>query len=423
MTKQTGKLLSIEAKPQAITGRVSLGGSKSIANRALIIQALCKVPFEIKNLSDSKDTVTLQNLLQQKEGDLNTGHAGTCFRFMTSYLSTQAGTQILTGSERMKQRPIGPLVNALNDLGANISYLENPGYPPLKIESPKTEWKNKVNIDGTMSSQFITSLLLIAPTLPNGLNINILGDLVSVPYVEMTLKMMKYFGIESNWDGNMIIIKAQEYQPKEFTVEADWSSASYLYSLVALNEDSKIEIDGLFEESLQGDSEIQHFSNKLGVKSTWIGDRLVIENKGSFEPIFEYNFIRQPDLAQSIACICAAKNITGLFSGLQTLFIKETDRVKALQDELSKVNVAMSKLPAAYKGNTSEDYYLIEGKYEQPSAYFKTYQDHRMAMAFSSFATRSDIVIEEPDVVVKSFPSYWEVLKDLGFSMQEKTQA
>ena len=164
MTKQTGKLLSIEAKPQAITGRVSLGGSKSIANRALIIQALCKVPFEIKNLSDSKDTVTLQNLLQQKEGDLNTGHAGTCFRFMTSYLSTQAGTQILTGSERMKQRPIGPLVNALNDLGANISYLENPGYPPLKIESPKTEWKNKVNIDGTMSSQFITCLLYTSPS-------------------------------------------------------------------------------------------------------------------------------------------------------------------------------------------------------------------------------------------------------------------
>lgn len=405
--------------PHAIKGKVSLGGSKSIANRALIIQALCKEEFEIKNLSDSKDTETLQKLLQQKEGDLNTGHAGTCFRFMTSYLSNKEGTQILTGSDRMKQRPIAPLVNALNDLGANISYLEKPGYPPLKIESPKEIWKDKVNIDGTMSSQFITSLLLIAPTLPKGLHINILGDLVSVPYVEMTLKMMNYFGIETRWEGNQIFIERQEYKAKEFTVEADWSSASYLYTLVALNEGSKIEVDGLFEQSLQGDSEIQNFCTDLGVSSSWENERLILENSGSYESIFEYNFIRQPDLAQSIACICAAKNIKGLFSGLQTLFIKETNRVKALQDELAKVNVSMVKLPSKFKGNNSEDYYLIEGEYQHPTLSFKTYEDHRMAMAFSSFATRSDIKIEEPDVVVKSFPKYWAVLKALGFNMME----
>lgn len=419
MTKQS-TTLSIEAMPHAITGKIKLGGSKSIANRALIIQALCKDDFEIKNLSDSKDTITLQNLLKQNEGELSAGHAGTCFRFMTSYLARKEGTQILTGSERMKQRPIAPLVNALNDLGANISYLEKQGYPPLKIESPNAEWKNKVNIDGTMSSQFITSLLLIAPTLSNGLNINIMGDLVSVPYVEMTLKMMNYFGIDYEWEGSMIKIASQDYVAKEFTVEADWSSASYLYSLVAINEGSKIEIDGLFETSLQGDSEIQKFAKPLGVISSWKDNKLTIEHNPNFEEVFEYNFIRQPDLAQSIACICAVKNIKGLFSGLQTLFIKETDRVKALKDELAKVNVSMSKLPSRFKGNTSEDYYMIDGSYEDPKTSFKTYQDHRMAMAFAALATRSDIVIEEPDVVVKSFPTYWSVLESLGFKIKRE---
>jgi len=419
LTKPTGKKISIEAMPNAIIGEIHLGGSKSIANRALIIQALCNEPFEIKNLSDSKDTSTLKSLLQQSEGPLNCGHAGTCFRFMTAYLAIQEGEQILTGSDRMKQRPIAPLVNALNDLGADISYLENQGYPPLKILSPKSEWKNKVNIDGTMSSQFITALLLIAPSLPNGLSINIVGELVSIPYVEMTLKMLNYFGIETSWEGQQITIAPQKYQARDFTVEADWSSASYLYNFVALNPESKVTINGLFKESLQGDSEIQRFATPLGVKSTWQDGKLIIENTPEYEKVFEYDFIRQPDLAQSIACICAAKNINGLFSGLQTLFIKETDRVKALQNELSKVNVSMSKLPRKFKPESDDDYYLIEGKYEDPKASFKTYQDHRMAMAFSSFATRSKIVVEEPDVVVKSFPRFWEEMEKMGFIIKE----
>lgn len=417
MTKPTGKKISIEAMPHAIKGEIELGGSKSIANRALIIQALCQDKFEIKNLSDSKDTVTLNKLLQQESGDLNSGHAGTCFRFMTAYLATKSGDQILTGSDRMKQRPIAPLVNALNDLGANISYLENPGYPPLKIASPKTTWKNRVSIDGTMSSQFISALLLIAPTLPDGLTINIIGDLVSTPYVEMTLKMMNYFGIKYTWDAQMISIDHQPYLGKEFTVEADWSSASYLYNFVAINPDSKIIINGLFQDSLQGDSAIQHFATNLGVKSSWSNKKLTIENTPEYDEVFEYDFIKQPDLAQSIACICATKNIKGLFSGLKTLFIKETDRVKALQDELAKVNVFMNKLPAKMNANIDDDFYLIEGTYKHPKESFKTYQDHRMAMAFASLATKSEIVIEEPDVVVKSFPKYWDEMKKLGFKI------
>ncbi len=419
MTKPTGRKISIEAMPHAVKGEIQLGGSKSIANRALIIQALCNESFDINNLSDSKDTVTLNNLLKQESGDLNCGHAGTCFRFMTAYLATKEGEHILTGSDRMKQRPIAPLVNALNDLGANISYLENQGYPPLKIGSPKSEWKDNVSIDGTMSSQFITALLLISPTLPNGLKINIVGNLVSIPYVEMTLKMMEYFGIQSSWEGQNISIKKQNYQAKPFTVEADWSSASYLYNFVALNPDSKITINGLFEKSLQGDSEIQNFATPLGVKSTWTNGKLVIENTPDHEEVFEYNFIRQPDLAQSIACICAAKNIIGVFTGLQTLFIKETDRVKALQNELAKVNIAMSRIPKSLNNNGQGDSYVIEGNYQDPTSEFKTYQDHRMAMAFASFATRSNIIIEEPDVVIKSFPRYWEEMNNLGFSIKD----
>lgn len=419
MSETNKDLINIEVNPKAIIGTVELGGSKSIANRALIIQALCKEPFEIKKLSDSKDTKTLQQLLEGNQEILDTGHAGTCFRFMTAYLATKEGQQVLTGSDRMKERPIAPLVNALNHLGADINYLEKEGYPPLQINGVSKNWKNTVSIDGTMSSQFITALMLIAPTIPDGLTINIIGDLVSVPYVEMTLKMMKYFGVDSEWENQCITIPAQEYIAKDFLVEADWSSASYLYNLVALNEGSEVQIKGLFPNSLQGDSEIQKFATSLGVKSEWNENVLHLKHHPNHKEVFEYNFIRQPDLAQSIACICAGKGIKGLFNGLQTLFIKETNRVKALQDELIKVNVFMSKLPAKFNAGTDDDYYLIEGEYEHPNKPFETYKDHRMAMAFACFSTRSNIQIKDPTVVVKSFPTFWKVLEDLGFQISE----
>ncbi len=419
LSKTEKEFVFLKANPNPITGKVKLGGSKSISNRVQIIRALCPDDFEIKNLSESKDGLTLKRLLQQDPKEVyDTGHAGTCFRFMTAFLSTKKGTHTLSGSQRMKERPIGPLVTALNSIGANIKYLEKDGFPPLEISSPKDQWKNQVEIDGSMSSQFITALLLIAPTLPEGLTINITGNLVSVPYLKMTLRLLEYFKIESQWSGNSISIKPQEYVAKDFQVEGDWSSASYLYNLVAFNEDSEIEIVGLFEDSLQGDSEIQNFAKTLGVTSTWKNGNLYLSHNKDYKDLFEYNFIEQPDLAQTIACLCAGKNIQGLFNGLQTLFIKETDRVAALTNELKKFGVYLTKLPQKITRLDSDDFFLIEGKLQASDSPISTYQDHRMAMAFATLATKIDLVIEDPKVVVKSFPEYWEVLEQLGFELK-----
>ena len=419
LNKTEKELVYLKANPKPITGQVRLGGSKSISNRVQIIRALATEEFEIKNLSDSKDSQTLKRLLIQDSSEAyDAGHAGTCFRFMTAYLATKPGTHTLTGSQRMKERPIGPLVNALNSIGANISYLEKDGYPPLEISSPKESWDNQVEIDGSMSSQFISALLLIAPSLPKGLTINIVRDLVSVPYIKMTLRLLEYFGVKHNWLGNSITIAPQAYIAKDFQVEGDWSSASYLYNLVAFNPDSKIEIQGLFKESLQGDSEIQNFAKNLGVNSIWENGNLHLSHNKEFRDLFEYDFIEQPDLAQTIACLCAGKNIQAIFNGLQTLFIKETDRVAALTNELLKMGVYLSKLPQKFTKDESDDYFLIEGSLKASDTPIHTYQDHRMAMAFATLATKVDLIIENPKVVVKSFPEYWEVLKKLGFEIE-----
>lgn len=416
-TKYRFAHLSVNSK--SIVGKVSLGGSKSISNRVQIIRALTETNFEIKNLSDSKDSLTLQRLLTQDSDQIyDTGHAGTCFRFMTAYLATKQGTQILSGSNRMKERPIGPLADALNSIGAQIEYMEKEGFPPLKISAPKNEWAKEVEIDGSMSSQFISALLLIAPALPNGITVKIIGKLVSIPYVKMTLKLLQYFGVESEWVENNIRIAPQKYAAKEFQVEADWSSASYLYNLVALNPGSEIEIEGLFEESLQGDSAIQKMTEKLGVQSNWKNGKLSIKHNEENIELFEYNFIEQPDLAQTIACLCAGKNIQAIFNGLQTLFIKETDRVGALTAELQKCGVFVSKLPEKYTKDASDDYYMFEGSLTTTDQPIKTYQDHRMAMAFATLATKIDLTIEDPYVVVKSFPDFWEVLSQLGFTIK-----
>lgn len=417
---QTEKeIVYLKANPKPVVGKVKLGGSKSISNRVQIIRALCSDDFNIKNLSDSKDSRTLERLLKQEPSEVyDAGHAGTCFRFMTAFLSTKKGKHTLSGSERMKERPIGPLVSALNSIGANIKYLEKEGFPPLEISSPEDQWKNQVEIDGSMSSQFITALLLIAPTLPEGLIINIMGKLVSVPYVKMTLRLLEYFGVKSEWDGNRIMIAPQNYLARDFQVEGDWSSASYLYNLVALNPDSEIEIEGLFQESLQGDSAIQHFAVQLGVNSTWNNGRLFLNHNKEFKDLFEYNFIEQPDLAQTIACLCAGKNIQAIFNGLQTLFIKETDRVAALTNELGKLGVYLSKLPQKFTKDSTDDYFLIEGTLTSSDTPILTYEDHRMAMAFATLATKVDLVIEDPMVVVKSFPDFWEVLEQLGFTVR-----
>lgn len=388
-----------------------------MANRALIIRALCTDYFDIHNLSSSQDTVTLDGLLKSKDQTLDAGHAGTTFRFMTAYLALQSDVQILTGSDRMKERPIGELVTALVSIGAQIEYLEKEGYPPLKIHPPSGTWNKEVEIQGDISSQFISALLMIAPNLEHGLTIHIKGELVSRPYLEMTLKMMEYFGVKHEWKEQSIVIEKQDYKARDFHVEADWSSASYLYSLVALNRDSKLEVHGLSSDSMQGDSAIQDMSKNIGVISEFKNGVLMLTHNPNSTEIFEYNFEKQPDLAQTIACICAAKNIKTLFSGLKTLKIKETDRIQALKNELSKVEIYLTQMPSRFT-KSEEEFYMQEGDYKDPEIAFETYKDHRMALAFSCFGCKSDIEIENPEVVKKSYVDYWKDLAELGFELE-----
>ncbi len=392
-----------------IQGEITLPGSKSIANRSLIIRSLCEENFEIENLSSAKDTQTLIELLASKEETLDAGPAGTTFRFMTAYLSLQEGTRVLTGSERMKQRPIGVLVDALRELGADIEYMENEGFPPLKIHSPKSLGQvSEISMAADISSQYISALLMIAPTLPKGLHINFQGEPVSLPYIRMTLRMMEYFGIQYQEQENSIQIFPGKYKARSFKVEADWSAASYYFSLAALADEADIQVNGLFEESHQGDSVITEIGKHFGLHTSFNEKGILItKQKTELHSHFTWDFTECPDIAQTVAVMCAGLGISGEFSGLKTLRIKETDRISALRIELAKINVEVIEL-----GNEGMK---IQGEAKVDAPCFSTYEDHRMAMAFAPLALMGQIEIEEPGVVVKSYPEYWEDLERLGF--------
>ena len=409
------------SKPnKTIKGNIRLDGSKSISNRALIINALCEDDFALNHLSTSNDTLTLQKLLANV-GDnvtLDAGAAGTTFRFMTAYLSMQAGTQILTGTERMKERPIGVLVDALRELGAHIDYLENEGYPPLKIHAPSPISTNKLSIPADISSQYISALLMLAPSLPEGLELTLTGNIVSRSYIEITTSMLAYFEVESIWEENTIKVAPQKYQAKDLLIEADWSAASYHYALAILADDLDLQLDGLFQESKQGDSAIVKMAERFGVKSEFNETGVQLTKSGrEMRPMFEWDFILSPDIVQTLAVICGATGVNGLFTGLQTLSIKETDRIAALQAELGKTQVWLSKLPPRFsKKHPEKIYYMIEGNAKvEETPRFPTYEDHRMAMAFAPLAMLGAIEIEEPEVVGKSYPKFWEDMETLGF--------
>lgn len=420
------------SKPnRRIVGEITLDGSKSISNRILIIHALCQDKFNIHKISTSKDTQTLTALLNQKDGDIfDAGAAGTTFRFMTAYLAFQEGTQILTGSERMKQRPIGKLVNALRSLGCNIEYLENEGYPPLRINAPDTLSTNELCIAADTSSQYITALLLLAPTLPSGLRLTLEGKIVSLPYIQMTLSLMQYFGVQHSWSDNTIIVESQPYIAKDITVEADWSAASYYYALAAFADELDLKLNGLFKDSLQGDSVAVELGFHFGIDTTYNyptidktggGIHLTKTNAPPTE-MLEWDFVKCPDIAQTFAVMCAGTGVQGLFTGLETLFIKETDRVAALKNELTKVGVSFVKLPAKFSQKSQKQYFLIEGQAQWDKIpLFPTYEDHRMAMSFAPLAMLNTIKIEDPSVVSKSYPMFWEDLKKLGFDIVEIT--
>ena len=414
-------IYTISKKDKNVKGVIELESSKSISNRVLIINKLCKEKFNIKRLSGAKDTQTLLRLLSQKENTFDAGHAGTTFRFMTAFLATQEGEQILTGSERMQQRPIGDLVSALNSLGADIHYLKNEGYPPLQINTPKAFGENnELSISASVSSQFITALLLIAPTLPKGLILTLEGNIVSRSYIEMTLALMQNFGISHTWEGNTISILPQEYKAKDFTVESDWSAASYYFSIAAFADDLDLQLIGLQENSLQGDSVITEMIQQFGVQTTFTENGLRLTKSEEKTALFEWDFILCPDIAQTLAVACAGTGITGLFSGLETLRVKETDRILALKNELTKVNTRFYALPKRFSQKTSIEYFMTEEKANWSDApVFATYEDHRMAMAFAPLAMFAPVKIEHPNVVEKSYPTFWNDLEKLGFEIEK----
>lgn len=406
-----------------LKGRIHVSGSKSISNRVLILNALAESgnpqgsAYNISNLSTSDDTQTLVRLLAATESNvelLDAHHAGTTFRFMTAYLSLQTGAQTLTGSSRMQERPIGPLVSALRDLGADIEYVHKEGYPPLRIKAFKTQKSQKISIRSDVSSQFISALCMIGPVLKKGIELQLEGELVSRPYLEMTLELIRRYGVESTFQENKIIIRPQKYVPRDFKVESDWSSASYFFLLAAIAPESKIELTSYFSDSLQGDKTIMTLAESFGVKSQLQDGVLNISSGKKNNRDLAFDFIKQPDLAQTIAVMAAAQNISFYYKGLRTLHLKETDRVAALAAELGKVGVWLEEL----QGGFGSWDYKQSGKLKIEAPVFETYQDHRMALSLAPLGYISPVEIKNPKVVEKSFPDYWKDLETLGFRLE-----
>jgi len=398
------------------SGEFALPRSKSLSNRALIIQALLGEPsVEPFTEAEPEDVLTLHKLLRQIEdgATLDCGPAGTTFRFLTAYLITVEGTQILSGSARMLQRPIEPLVNALRQIGARIDYLGEAGFAPLSIGHISPSHSNSITIPGDVSSQFISALMLIGPSLDHGLRIEWTGSLVSRPYLDMTASLMRQYGAEIDIDDPHIEVHPAPYRKVNYHAEADWSAASYAAAWVALAEPgTQVVCKGLRQNSIQGDSGLVDWISAWGVSARFDESGLTFIRTEQVQPeTFEADFNDCPDLAQTFSVLCAVTGVTGLFTGLQTLALKETDRIAALQAELQKVGVFLSKLPKRFSPAADVTYYMQEGMAEwEGEARFETYHDHRMAMALSLLSHRGRVQINDPEVVRKSFPKYWHSL-------------
>ncbi len=409
------KTKEIKKPDKNLIGEVKLPASKSISNRILIIRALSDFYFEIKNLSDSDDTKVLDKILSSNDSNFNVGHAGTAMRFLTAYLSRIVGEWTLSGSKRMQQRPIRQLVSALKDLGADINYMKNDGYPPIKIFG-KNLIKSKINIDASISSQFISALLLIAPLLPEGLEITLNNKISSKPYIDMTLALMKCFNVKSRWDEETLIINPQKYNGKSFKVENDWSAAAFWYAMAFLSETSNLLIKGLWKNSLQGDSKIAEIYDKLGINTEFINDTIRLTKINKSPEIFQYDLSDYPDLAQSLVVAMVFRNIPFSIYGLESLHIKETDRIQALITELSKFGFVLHESSYGvleWKGEICQESTITD------SFEVETYNDHRMAMAFAPIAlVRQQVIIKDPIVVTKSYPKFWEELISVGFDVK-----
>ena len=389
---------------------IYLNSSKSESNRLLIIKALSEKEITIKNLSKANDSVLLKNLLESENLVVwDAQDAGTSFRFLTSFLAIKKEHVVLSGTERMKQRPVKVLVDALNKIGAEILYLENEGFPPIYVKGKINQVKNKLDIPGDISSQYISSLLLIAPLLEKGIEINIEEPFYSRPYVNMTLNLMNSFGIKSAVKGNKISIKNQEFSSGSYIVESDWSAASYLYSNLSISDNiNNLTLQGLKKKSNKGDSVISELMKSFGVNTQYEEDGIVLTKIKFDTEEIELDFRDCPDLAQTILVVAAYHKIKLKVSGVESLKIKETDRLLAMKNELKKIGCDFYE-----EGN----YWVLEKRSQEidDELAIDTYKDHRMAMAFAPLASKKSMIINDPDVVVKSYPTYWEDLKKVGF--------
>ncbi|MGR3812323.1 3-phosphoshikimate 1-carboxyvinyltransferase [Jiulongibacter sp. NS-SX5] len=387
--------------------QIPLASSKSESNRALIINALCGFDADLQNLASARDTQTMIRLLKEDSDVADVLDAGTTMRFLTAYFSAKGASKLMTGTPRMQERPIGILVDALRTIGVEIDYQKNDGYPPHQIKGFTKQKANQVSIRGDVSSQYISALLMIAPTLPDGLKISLTGEVGSIPYITMTINLMKSFGVDVNadWEKNVLEVAPQKYTPISYKIESDWSGASYWYSVVALaeHEDAQIELLGLKENSLQGDSAVVEIMEQLGVKSTFTEDGVLL-TKIAPKDSLTWDFTNCPDLCQTIAVVNVMKRIPATYTGIESLKIKETDRVFALQEELQKLGGQLVEVEKDHK------YEIRFTDIPEELPVIKTYEDHRMAMAFAPVAMMREVKIEEPEVVVKSYPEFWDHL-------------
>lgn len=414
--------LRLTLKSDQLKGEVKLSGSKSISNRLLIMRQLSGSISNFSNLSVAQDTTRLAKCLHQIETCstsripliIDTGNAGTVLRFLTAFLSIIKGKWLLTGEERMKNRPVGGLVDALNQLGADICFTKEESFPPLLIQGSEL-YGDQINVDASKSSQFVSALMMIAPYFENGLIINLLNKPVSYSYIEMTANLMKLFGVVVQLNENTIAIQAGDYQMTDMGIEPDWSSASYWYEVVALSKDANIFLPGFMKNSVQGDHICAQLFEELGVSTKYESEGIRLQKIKLTSELFSYDFTDHPDLVPAIMATCAAKQIPATFYGVSHLKYKESDRLRSLNNELSKIGAKLEEI--------SDGCQLIPAKTGDlgKDIVFETYADHRIAMCLAPLAiVNKSIDICDPDVVVKSYPEYWSDLKKIGLVDVEK---
>jgi 3-phosphoshikimate 1-carboxyvinyltransferase len=409
--------MNIQLQKSSISkqSEVTITGSKSESNRLLLLQALFPT-IGIQNLSNADDAVLMQSALSSDSKTIDIHHAGTAMRFLTAYLSTQEGREVtLTGSARMQERPIKVLVDALRELGADISYKKNEGFPPLLIKG-KAITKHKVSIKANVSSQYISALLLIAPSLKNGIELTLEGDITSIPYIKMTLSLLEQLGVKTVFENKTITVEHAKsgISPITLTVESDWSSASYFYSIVALSDiGTAITLSSYKKKSLQGDSVLVDIYKAFGVETEFKSNAIVISKKTNCkQETVNCQLIKAPDIAQTIAVTCLGLGVNCHLEGLHTLKIKETDRLLALKNEIEKFGTPVSI--------TNDSLSINQMKPLNDNITVETYKDHRMAMAFAPLALKVNLAINEAEVVSKSYPEFWRDLSQIGFIIKEK---